>query len=171
MLCLEKSNFPKRPLAITHTESPKQYLVNGVEFRSRIDPSGVFAFPIVSLCGREALLSPLLRKYLSADCQNSFKPLSSLYSVLLEALNAELLNLVLDPLPTTTKRDDLGILLEHRLSPLLGRSVNHSLLHAQEVRPGHVLAAHRHLLRLRVNVADLEHERDVTALAKNRLDP
>lgn len=103
------------------------------------------------------LALPLQRKHLPAHLQHGLEALPSANGVLPEALDGDLLDRVLDLLPAAAQRDDLGRLVELRAGiRRRGRGpVDDGLAHREQVRPGHVCAAHGDFLGLGVHVGRL----------------
>jgi len=64
----------------------------------------------------QAILPPLFREHFSRDGENSFETFSALDGILFEALDTEVLDCRLDLLPSTTERNDFGLLLEDSLA-------------------------------------------------------
>lgn len=97
---------------------------------------------------------PFLSKGPPAHLQDHLEALATPGGVLLEALDGELLDAILDLLPTTTHRDNFGVLLEGGLVVGGGgaRLVDDRLANRQQVGPSHVYASHGDLLLLRVDI-------------------
>jgi len=105
----------------------------------------------LSLDQRHLLPFPLLGKHPSAHSENALEPLLALSSVLPEALDERILNAVLDLLPPTAQRGDLGRLLELCLVIVEG-AVDDGFLHVEEVAPGDVGRDHGDRLLAGVDV-------------------
>jgi hypothetical protein len=120
----------------------------------------------------EALAFSLHGKHLSAHLENRLKALAALDGVLLEAFNGELLNAVLDLLPTATESSDLSGLLEDCARGRAGGrgTVNDSFADGEEVVKGQVHAAHGDLFGGRVDVGSLVDLRDFGA-REERTEP
>lgn len=99
----------------------------------------------------------LLAKHPSAHFKDGLESLLAPLGVLAEALHARLLDLVLNLLPSTAERGDLGLLVETRRRGWRGRrrTVDNGFLHAQNIRPREVGRAHRDGLGVGVDVGDL----------------
>lgn len=128
----------------------------------------------VHLCNgnSEALAFSLHGEDLSAHLEHSLKALTAFDSVLLEALNGEVLDAVLDLLPTTAEGSDLSRLLEDCARGRTGRrrTVNDGFADGEEIVESHVRAAHRDLLGDRVDVRGFVDLRDILA-TEERAEP
>jgi len=102
-------------------------------------------------------LFPLLAENLPAHFQHSLEAFSSSFRILAEALHACFLDLRLDLLPSAAQRYNLRFLHELRLPHRIGgeRLIDNGFPALQQVRPGHIRAAHGDLFRLRIYVGDL----------------
>lgn len=120
----------------------------------------------------KALAFSLHGEDLSAHLEHSLKALTTLDGILLETLNGEVLNAVLDLLPTTAEGSDLSRLLEDcaRGRTSGRRTVNDGFADGEEIVESHVCAAHRDLLGDRVDVRGFVDLRDILA-AEERAEP
>lgn len=108
----------------------------------------------------------------TAHFEDGFETFTATLGILAEALHACLLDLVLDLLPATAERGDLGFLqeLRRRVGCVRRWLVYDGLADVEDVGPGQVGRAHGDLLGLGVDVGDLVDVRDGVA-AKERRDP
>ena len=104
--------------------------------------------------------------------QHLLKTLLTRNGILPEPLDGEILDSVPYPLPTSTQRDNLRVLLKRRLVLIrLTRGIHDRLLDGQKLAPRRVLAAHCDALGARVDVGDFVDERDVAGGAEETPQP
>lgn len=121
---------------------------------------------VARLCGDgKALAFSLHGEDLSAHLEHGLEAFATLDGVLLEALDGELLNTVLDPLPAAAEGGDLGGLLEDcaRVGAGGRGAVYDGFADGEEIVEGHVHAAHGNLLGRGVDVGGFVDLRDFGA--------
>lgn len=118
----------------------------------------------------DLLLPSLLSESFSRNSQDALEAFAALCGILAESVHSDLLNTVLDFLPSATHCDDLGRLVKGRLARGASWGVSDGLLHRQKLAPCQVLRAHGDGLFARVDVGHFVDETSIVR-AEERLEP